>query len=61
MANARKESAPGPAPQPGAEGEIPNPAMWAWNMMAQAGKEATDAAQQMMKPAPKKRRAPRKA
>src|SRR6187397_1303481 len=25
------------------EGEVPNPAMWAWNMMAQAGKQATDA------------------
>ena len=26
-----------------AEGDIPNPAMWAWNMMAQAGKEAVEA------------------
>jgi hypothetical protein len=32
------------------DGEAPNPAMWAWNMMAQAGKQATDAAQEMMKP-----------
>jgi len=26
----------------GEAGEIPNPAMWAWNMMAQAGKDAMD-------------------
>ncbi|HUI99354.1 MAG TPA: PhaM family polyhydroxyalkanoate granule multifunctional regulatory protein [Usitatibacter sp.] len=26
-------------------GEPPNPAMWAWNMMAQAGKSMADAAQ----------------
>ena len=26
-----------------AEEEIPNPAMWAWNMMAQAGNEAAEA------------------
>jgi hypothetical protein len=50
----------GGAPQAAAEGEIPNPAMWAWNMMAQAGKDATDAAQEMMKAPAKKRRAPRK-
>ncbi len=31
-----------PAP-PEAGGEIPNPAMWAWNMMAQAGTEAAEA------------------
>ena len=30
------------------EGEVPNPALWAWNMMAQAGKQASDAAQDMM-------------
>ena len=36
----------------GAPGEPPNPAMWAWTMMAQAGKQATDAAQEMMKTAP---------
>ena len=35
---------------PGAPGEPPNPAMWAWNMMAQAGRQASDAAQEMMKP-----------
>jgi hypothetical protein len=58
MANAGKESAT--PPQPGTEGEIPNPAMWAWNMMAQAGREATDAAQQMIKPAPKKHARKRK-
>ena len=27
-----------------------NPAMWAWNMMAQAGKKASDAANEMMTP-----------
>ena len=31
--------------------EMPNPAMWAWNMMAQAGKEAMQAAQSATKPA----------
>jgi hypothetical protein len=42
----------GAAPTP------PNPAMWAWNMMAQAGKSVTDAAQaaQPPKPAARKRR-----
>jgi len=36
----------------------PNPAMWAWNMMAQAGKTMADAAQaaQPPKPAPAKRK-----
>ncbi len=35
----------GKAPEaPGAHGEeIPNPALWAWNMMAQAGTEAAEA------------------
>ena len=41
--------------EPGAE-EIPNPAMWAWNMMAQAGQDAMDAA---AKPAAAKPRAKR--
>ena len=27
----------------GAEGDMPNPAMWAWNMMSQAGKDAMEA------------------
>ena len=27
-----------------------NPALWAWNMMAQAGKKASDAATEMMQP-----------
>ena len=27
----------------GENAEIPNPAMWAWNMMSQAGKDAMDA------------------
>jgi hypothetical protein len=34
--------APEAAPSPGAD-EIPNPALWAWNMMAQAGTEAAEA------------------
>jgi hypothetical protein len=29
--------------EPLAEGEVPNPALWAWNMMAQAGKSAAQA------------------
>ena len=45
-------------------GEIPNPAMWAWNMMAQAGKDAMQAAESATKPAaqaaPKRARKPRK-
>jgi hypothetical protein len=40
------------APDAATQGEPPNPAMWAWNMMAQAGKQATDAAQEMMQPPP---------
>lgn len=47
----------------GQSGEIPNPAMWAWNMMAQAGKDAMQAAEAATKPAaaPKRRaRRPRK-
>ncbi|HET9576434.1 MAG TPA: PhaM family polyhydroxyalkanoate granule multifunctional regulatory protein [Usitatibacter sp.] len=46
------------------QGEIPNPALWAWNMMAQAGKDAMQAARPGPKPAqaPKRRaRKPRKA
>ena len=30
--------------------EAANPAMWAWNMMAQAGKKASDSANEMMQP-----------
>ncbi|MBL0141533.1 MAG: hypothetical protein IPP91_05580 [Betaproteobacteria bacterium] len=30
-------------PQPVAEEEAPNPAMWAWNMMTQAGTDAAEA------------------
>jgi hypothetical protein len=56
---------------PGAQGELPNPAMWAWNMMAQAGTDAAQAmgkaaqaaqeaakesAEQSARPAPKARR-----
>src|SRR6185312_15982779 len=33
------------------EGDAPNPAMWAWNMMAQAGKSMSDAAQSAAKSA----------
>ncbi|HSN20458.1 MAG TPA: PhaM family polyhydroxyalkanoate granule multifunctional regulatory protein [Usitatibacter sp.] len=40
--------------------DTPNPAIWAWNMMAQAGKTMADAAQQASqppaKPAARKRR-----
>ena len=32
----------GRAPEAGGE-EVPNPALWAWNMMAQAGTEAAEA------------------
>jgi hypothetical protein len=35
-------AAPEAAASPGAD-EIPNPALWAWNMMAQAGTEAAEA------------------
>ncbi len=42
-----------PEGMPG-EGEMPNPAMWAWNMMAQASKQANDAAQEMIKAPPEK-------
>ena len=34
----------------GAPDDAANPAMWAWNMMSQAGKKATDAATEMMQP-----------
>jgi hypothetical protein len=65
----RAREAPGEAP--GARGELPNPAMWAWNMMAQAGTGAAEAmgkaaqaaqeaakesAEQSARPAPKARR-----
>jgi hypothetical protein len=42
----------------GAPPSPPNPAMWAWNMMAQAGKTVADAAQAAQPPKPKA--APRK-
>jgi len=35
----------------GAAADAPNPAMWAWNMMAQAGKSMADAAQSAAKSA----------
>ena len=37
------------AMKPEGEGELPNPALWAWNMMAQAGKSMADAAQSAAK------------
>ena len=46
-----------------AEGDIPNPAMWAWNMMAEAAKGATSAYTSEDPPAepPKKKKRGRKA
>jgi hypothetical protein len=38
------------------EGEIPNPAMWAWGMMAQAGKDAMAQAAKPARPAPRKKK-----
>jgi hypothetical protein len=38
----------------GQEGDAPNPAMWAWNMMAQAGKDAMQASSPP--PAPRRTR-----
>ena len=52
-AAAMKDAAGAKEASAGGGGEPPNPAMWAWNMMAQAGKQATDAAQ-MTKPPPAK-------
>ena len=54
------QPAPGTTPAPD---EIPNPAMWAWNLMAQASKSAAQAAQAAQvprapKPAPAKRKKP---
>lgn len=40
----------------GAQGEIPNPAMWAWNMMAEAARGAEAPAASAGKPAGKPRR-----
>lgn len=57
-ARAKMSSATGASPP---EGEVPNPAMWAWNVMAQAGKQATDAAQEMMQPKAPARKKRRKA
>jgi hypothetical protein len=34
----------------GEGGEAPNPAMWAWNMMAQAGKDAMESAAKAAEP-----------
>jgi len=33
----------GPKPPPAEGEELPNPALWAWNMMAQAGTDAAEA------------------
>lgn len=52
------------AGDPAEGGEMPNPAMWAWNMMAQAGMDAMQSAGKAAKdalpaqPAPKKRKKP---
>jgi hypothetical protein len=43
----------------GHEGEAPNPAMWAWNMMAQAGKDAMQASAPRAPHAPRKRKPPK--
>lgn len=43
----------------GQAADAPNPAMWAWNMMAQAGKSVADAAEQASQ-APKPKRASRR-
>ena len=43
------ESKPGEA----ADGEAPNPAMWAWDMMAQASRKGADTMRATAPPAPK--------
>lgn len=51
----------GAAPQPDAQAsEIPNPATWAWNMMAEAAKNAADASQEGPKPSPQRTQRKRK-
>jgi hypothetical protein len=51
------KAAAAPKAQPGVAGEMPNPALWAWNMMAQAGKAGAPAAPPAPKPgAARKRR-----
>ncbi len=39
-----------------APGEVPNPALWAWNLMAQAGKGAAQAARSPKPPAAKRKK-----
>jgi len=55
--------APPPAAQPGEAAAPPNPAMWAWDMMARAGQDAMAAAKPVAaaKPAakPKRKRSPK--
>ena len=46
--------------QAGEEGEPPNPAMWAWNVMAQAGRDAMQTAAKAGTPAKKPRARRRK-
>ena len=38
------------------QGEIPNPALWAWNLMAEATRNAAGAKPEPKEPAPKKKR-----
>lgn len=40
---AAMEQAPGEEPAGGGDEDVPNPAMWAWNMMKQAGTDAAEA------------------
>jgi len=50
-----------PAAPSDAPSDMPNPAMWAWNMMAEAAKNAAAASQEGQKPSPQRtRRAQRK-
>jgi hypothetical protein len=62
-----REAMQGDAGAAGAPDEPPNPAMWAWNMMARAGKDAMEAAQAATQapdpppPRPRKRRKPKAA
>jgi hypothetical protein len=47
--------------QGGEGGDMPNPAMWAWNMMAQAGKDAMESAAKSTAPHEQKPKRKRKA
>ena len=52
------EAAKGNAPGEG--GEMPNPALWAWNMMAQAGKDMMEQVGKNVQETPKPAAAPKK-